>query len=274
MALGALSGCVMKGTYDQAMDEAAKEQRRLQGELGDLQDKFAELSKAKSEVASEASALGSKLEAKSAEQEAMVKQFATEKEAMLAARQALVDEKKELAAEVEELKRMRAAAEERSKEFKNLLAKLAKMIDAGNLEVKIRNGLMLVTLPSDVLFEPGKANLKDAAVQSIKDLAKTLKTFKGRRFQVIGHSDNQPISNEEFPSNWELSTQRAVEVVKVLVSAGVPASMLTSAGAASYDPVAKNNNRKNRAKNRRVELIFMPKIAELPGFDEALGKKK
>ena len=79
-----------------------------------------------------------------------------------------------------------------------------------------------------------------------------------------------PIRSARFPSNWELSSQRAVEVVKVMIEAGVKAEMLTAAGAAEFDPLVDNETPENRSTNRRVEIIFLPKIDELPGFDQVL----
>jgi chemotaxis protein MotB len=148
------------------------------------------------------------------------------------------------------------------------------MIDAGQLEVKTRNGNMVVAMSSDVLFPPGSVELKPAAVDAIRELAKTIATLKGRRFQVIGHSDSTPIKTEQFPSNWELSTARALQVVKVMIEAGVPPSMVIAAGAAEFDPVAPNKDARRKEKNRRIEVVLMPKIEELPGVEELLAAKK
>lgn len=184
----------------------------------------------------------------------------------------LARERERLSSEIEELKRMRAAAEARNAEFRSLLEKLRKMIDAGTLQVKLRNGRMLVQMSSDVLFPPASIQLKKEAKAAITELAETLKTFPDRKFQVVGHSDSDPIRNERFPSNWELSTQRAVEVVKLMIQAGVPPEMINAAGSAEFDPLVPNDSPENKTMNRRVEIVFMPKIDELPGFDQVLSK--
>ncbi len=146
------------------------------------------------------------------------------------------------------------------------------MIDAGTLQVKIRNGRMLVQMSSDVVFPPASTRIKPDAKTAIEELATTIATFAGRKFQVLGHSDATPIRSARFPSNWELSVQRATEVVKLMVEAGVPPEMLSAAGSAEFDPLVDNETPENRTTNRRVEIIFMPKIDELPGFDEVLNK--
>lgn len=183
----------------------------------------------------------------------------------------LAKERERLSSEIEELKRMRAAAEARNADYRSLLEKLRKMIDAGTLQVKIRNGRMLVQMSSDVVFPPGGTAIKKEASEAITALAENLKTFPDRKFQVVGHSDSNPIRTERFPSNWELSTQRAVEVVKLMIEAGVPPEMISAGGCAEFDPLAANDSPENKSINRRVEIVFMPKIDELPGFDKVLS---
>jgi chemotaxis protein MotB len=192
----------------------------------------------------------------------------------LAARQEeLTGKQQELMQQVAELKRMRAAAEQRNADFRRLVEKLRKMMDAGTLEVKPRNGLLVVRMASDVVFAPGSTHIKEEARTALSELAQTLASFEGRRFQVMGHSDNKPIRSARFPSNWELSAARAVEVVKLLIEAGVKPEMISAAGNAEFDPLVDNETAENRTINRRVEIVFLPKIDELPGFDEVLSGK-
>jgi len=190
---------------------------------------------------------------------------------LLGEKDKLGKERAELAQQVDELSRLRVQAEERSADYKRLLQKLHNMIDAGTLQVKIRNGRMLVQMSSDLLFPPGGVRLKPEAQMAIESLAETLKAFPDRHFQIVGHSDSTPIATQRFPSNWELSAERAIEVVKVLVDAGVPASNLSAAGNAEFDPLVDNDSNDHKQQNRRVELVFMPKIDELPGFKDALS---
>ena len=185
----------------------------------------------------------------------------------------LLKEKGSLAQEIEDLRRLRAAAEARNADFRSLLDKFRKMIDAGTLQLKVRNGRMVVQMQSDVLFASGSAQLKPDAKAAIVEIANTIKYLPERRFQVVGHSDATPISTARFPSNWELSSQRAIEVVKLMVEAGVPPEMISGAGSAEFDPIASNDSPENKSQNRRVEIVFMPKIDELPGFDTVLKSK-
>ncbi|RMD62058.1 chemotaxis protein MotB, partial [Candidatus Parcubacteria bacterium] len=196
------------------------------------------------------------------------------KGALTEERQQLASEQQKLSEEIQQLQKMREAAEKRSAEYRKLLSKLAKMIDAGSLQVKTRNGLMLVQMSSDVLFAPASTRIRPEAREALEELAATLATFTDRKFLVLGHSDSTPIHTARFPSNWELSTQRAVEVVKLMIEAGVPPEMLAAAGAAEVDPLVPNDTPENRTINRRVEIIFMPKIDEMPGFEQVLTEKQ
>src|SRR6185436_903371 len=89
-----------------------------------------------------------------------VEQLLGEKDQMAQEREKLATDRKELSKEVEELKRMRASAEARNAEYKKVVDKLKKMMDAGTLDVQIRNGRMLVRLSSDVVFPPGGTTIK------------------------------------------------------------------------------------------------------------------
>ena len=84
-----------------------------------------------------------------------------------------------------------------------------------------------------------------------------------RHFQIAGHTDDVPIHNERFPSNWELSSARAVRVVHYLVDKGAHQTMLSAAGYAEMDPVAPNTSPEARKGNRRTEITVMPNINEV-----------
>jgi chemotaxis protein MotB len=198
-----------------------------------------------------------------------VEQLLGEKGELSKERERLKVEQENLAKEVDELKRMRAAAEARNAEYRKVMDKLKQLIDAGTLSVRVRNGRMIVQMSSDVVFPPGATKINPEAKEAILELAETMKEFKDRKFQVVGHSDATPISTARFPSNWELSTQRAIEVVKLMVEGGVAPAMISAAGNAEFDPLVGNDTNENKMANRRVEVVFMPKLDELPGMGGA-----
>jgi chemotaxis protein MotB len=175
-----------------------------------------------------------------------------------------VDHSAELTAQLEELRKQKAAAEARAALFHDFLAKFKKMIDAGRVSIRVRRGRIVLTLHNDVLFDEGKTDLKPEGKAALAEIAQTLKTISMRSFQVAGHTDNLPIKKKgEFTSNWELSTERAVVVVKFLAQQGVSSNVLSAAGYGEFDPVATNANDAGRTKNRRIEISLVPNMEEL-----------
>ena len=171
-------------------------------------------------------------------------------------------------AEIDELKRARAALERRSKAFRELFAKLRSMIDSKALTVKVRKGRLIVQMSDKVLFEPGKADLKADGQKALAAIAQVLKTIPDRDFLIAGHTDNKPIKTVRFKSNWELSVARGLEVVKYLQGEGVDPTHLGAAGYSEFDHVGDNSTDEGRAQNRRIEIILMPNISELPEITE------
>jgi chemotaxis protein MotB len=169
---------------------------------------------------------------------------------------------------LEELRRQTAAAEARAATFRNLVARLKSMIDAGKLKVVIRDGRMLIALPNDVLFDSGKTDIKADGQAALADVAKVLATIPDRNFLVAGDTDNVPIHTARFPSNWELSTARSVEVTKFLIANGMRPQVLAAAGYGEFDPVAPNDSQEHQALNRRIEIVLQPNLADLPSLDE------
>jgi chemotaxis protein MotB len=118
-------------------------------------------------------------------------------------------------------------------------------------------------LPTDVLFDSGKAKVGARGKETLSQIAAALGPLKDRHYQVSGHTDNDPIRYSGFESNWELSTARALQVVKVLTESGMPPASLSAAGYGEFDPVAVNDTAEHKAKNRRIEIVLQPNIDEL-----------
>jgi chemotaxis protein MotB len=166
--------------------------------------------------------------------------------------------------EVGELRRQRAETEKRLAAFKDMTARFQQMIDAGKLEVSERNGSMLLRLPAEILFPSARAELSRPGEMALMEVAIILKQFSERRFMIVGHTDNQQVRGGPYKSNWELSTARAVHVTQFLVAAGLPAMNLIAAGQGEHDPVALNSTEKGRQENRRIDIVLIPDLAEMP----------
>ncbi|HEY6461029.1 MAG TPA: flagellar motor protein MotB [Polyangiaceae bacterium] len=182
------------------------------------------------------------------------------------------DRSGELTAQLEALRKQKAAADARAALFNEFVAKFRKMIDAGKVSIHVRRGRIVLSLHNDVLFDEGKTDLKPAGKQALAEIGQALRTVAGRSFQVAGHTDNLPIKSKEFPSNWELSTERAVVVVKFLAAQGVNSGVLSAAGYGEFDPVAPNSDAPGRSKNRRIEISLVPNIEELISLPELKGE--
>ncbi|OMH26599.1 OmpA family protein [Motiliproteus sp. MSK22-1] len=119
----------------------------------------------------------------------------------------------------------------------------------------------LLELQDNILFPLGSAELKQEGLYLLEDLLKILMD-KGGRVSVEGHSDNQPIFSSRYPSNWELSSSRATQVARYLISGGYDPAKLRVVGYADTQPVASNETSEGRAQNRRVSLVveFLEKI--------------
>ena len=115
-----------------------------------------------------------------------------------------------------------------------------------------------LTLNDNLLFQSGAARLT-AQGHALLDRVAGIIGPLGRYIRVEGHTDNIPISTHRYPSNWELSTARAISVVKYIQRHGIPPHHLSAAGYGASKPRVENDSEKNRSKNRRVEIILQQK---------------
>lgn len=113
-----------------------------------------------------------------------------------------------------------------------------------------------LTLNDSLLFQSGRATLTADGERLLQRVSRIIKPI-GRRIRVEGHSDNIPITTARYPSNWELSTARAVNVVKYFIHQGrIDPRLLSAVGYADVKPRVSNDSKAQRAKNRRVEIIL------------------
>jgi chemotaxis protein MotB len=237
------SGCVSKATYDAAIQSADKARATLEEQVAACQ-----------------SSRGAACQASIADLQQRLAQTKSE----------FAEETTKSKTDIERLRREEAAIEARAALFRDLARRLAKMVDAGDLRIALRDGRMVLQLPNDILFDTGKTDVKPAGRATLEKLASVLKTVQGHHFQVAGHTDNVPIETLQFPSNWELSAARALVVVHFLVGHGMDPSVLSAAGFGEFDPVAANDKPADRARNRRTEITVQPNIDELVSVPEAL----
>jgi chemotaxis protein MotB len=261
-----LSACVTSGTFkakEAELGAALSREKNLEAEVASLKGEVARLQQSLADSRQKndnALATITELKERLTKLGQNVDQLASEKGKLTAGLQ-------DAESRLEELRRQKAAAEARAATFRGLVEKLRSMIDSGQLKVSIRNGRMLIVLPNDVLFDSGRTDLRQAGQATLRQVAQVLAGIADRRFLVAGHTDNVPIHTARFPSNWELSTARAVEVAKLLVAGGMKPTLLGAAGYAEFDPVAPNETVEGRALNRRIEIILEPNLSDLPSLE-------
>lgn len=174
----------------------------------------------------------------------------------------------ELKKALEEMKARREEEQKRLAEFKDLTTRFKALTDSGTLTVRISQGRMVVSLGSDVLFSSGSAKLSEKGIEAVKEIAKKLNEIPEKKYQVEGHTDNVPIATALFPSNWELASTRAINVAKAMVDAGLANQRVSAASFGDTLPVAPNETPEGKALNRRIEIVIVPDLSTLPGYEE------
>jgi chemotaxis protein MotB len=246
-----LSGClVTQGTYDalKAEEDATKAQL-------DQRDK---------ELADTKTALNSKT--------AEANQLKTDLDNAVKAKaklesdlSAASSDRNQLQKTLDDLAKRHAEAEARVNEYKNLLDRFKSFIDSGKLKVKIVEGKMVLSLASDILFASGSATLSKDGKAAIAEVAELLASIPDKKFQVEGHTDNVPMGGR---SNWDLGASRALTVLKTMVEAGMPGNRISAASYGDSQPAKPNDSPEGKAANRRIEIVVVPDLSTLPGFEE------
>ncbi|HVH98898.1 MAG TPA: flagellar motor protein MotB [Enhygromyxa sp.] len=261
------SGCVTAKKYEALQADLAK----TQGELTKAQGEIKDLSVALGEAEAEAEGLRGQI-ADLEQKLAVAESRATDAENQLAE---VLKDKSNLTASIEdmqralaELQKKQALAEARAAEYRNVLAKFKSLIDNGKLKAKIVDGRMVLELQTDILFASGSADLSKEGAATIREVGALLGTIPDRKFQVEGHTDNVPIKTKSYPSNWELASARAINVVKEMVEAGMPGKRISAASYADTRPTSSNETDQGRAQNRRIEIVIQPDLSDLPGADQ------
>ncbi|MGR7813014.1 OmpA family protein [Lacinutrix undariae] len=187
-----------------------------------------------------------------------------------------------LAAENERLAKLKEELESRSQrvaELENVIATkdaaMTKLKDAisqaltnfegKGLTVEQRNGKVYVSMENKLLFQSGSWAVGTNGKQAVKQLASVLAENPEIAILIEGHTDNVPYTAKgQLTSNWDLSTKRATSIVTLLrENEGINPENLTAAGRGEYAPIASNDTREGKAKNRRIEVILTPKLDEI-----------
>lgn len=260
-----LTGCVGKSTYEEKVMEA----EQLSTELQSLKQNHAELQEKYSALVTSNAALQEDFDRAQSDIERL-EQVLSERsieagEAMTEMRKMISQLKEEnrelqLAVETEKIARQARVAQIQST-YDELVEKMEEEIERGEVTISELQGKLTVNMVDEILFPSGSANIKTAGRKILQRVAEIVKTVEGKDIQVEGHTDNVPISSRleaKFPTNWELSTARAATVVRALRDFGISGERLAAVGYGPFQPVASNDTKEGKAKNRRIQIVLVP----------------
>ncbi|HWO74593.1 MAG TPA: flagellar motor protein MotB [Bacillus sp. (in: firmicutes)] len=127
------------------------------------------------------------------------------------------------------------------------------------LETSLTDEGLMITIGDNILFESGKAEISPENIKVARDLSELLVLDETRNIIISGHTDNVPIRNAQFASNWELSVMRAVNFMKLLLQNDkLDPRWFSAKGYGEFQPISDNRTAEGRAKNRRVEILILP----------------
>ncbi len=229
VALLLVAGCVSQATYN----SKAKETETLAAQNDNLQAQVKGLT-------ADVAALKKEQEMTRMEKEAL---------------QAKVDELSQKAEKAEKL-------EKATQTYQDLAKKLEKEIQEGQVQISEMKNRLTMTMLDKIIFPSGSAEISKDGKKVLDKVISILKDIKDKRIQIEGHTDNVPIVSsikKRFPTNWELSTGRATEVVRYLQeNGGIDPHLLSATGYAEFMPVAPNDTEEGKHKNRRIEIVLLP----------------
>jgi len=275
-----LAGCVSTKTYEDTLHASEARQQSIDELSGELEaQKLAnsalssELEALRAARASEAAELDSRIAALEASQDELTRARQAQTGEIASLQASLANRNKEgeyLTREVERLKiKSGEISSQKEKElanvktaYENLVSELKTEIEKGDIRITQALDRLSVNLVEKILFDSGKAEIKPDGLKVISRVGDILKKVEDRQIRVEGHTDNVRIGQRirgRYPTNWELSTARATNVVRHLQdSVGVDPLRLSAGGYSEYRPVESNATAEGKAQNRRIEIVLLP----------------
>jgi chemotaxis protein MotB len=215
------------------------------------QDRFRKKEAEAAELKARTAELGAALDAKKAEADAAqqkARELQTQIDELSASKGKLESAKAALEQKSSEL-------EKQSSEYEKMAAALRGEIESGRVELTDLRGKMTVKMKDKILFSSGSATIGKDGKAALAAVAEVLRGIQGKVFRVEGHTDNVPLGRGAY-TNWELSTARALAVVRYLQDQGVDPTRLAAAGYGEFKPIAPNDTADGRSQNRRIEIVL------------------
>lgn len=166
----------------------------------------------------------------------------------------------------QELADAQKAREEKVKEvsstYEQLVDKMKGEIAKGQVTISELKGKLTVNMVDAILFDSGKAEVKPEGLVVLGKVIEILKSVNDKAIRIEGHTDTMPITSslsQRYPTNWDLSAARAINVARYLQKQAIDPALLSAAGFGEFKPVADNATVEGRAKNRRIEIVLVAK---------------
>lgn len=269
-----LSGClVTESKYLKKVAEADAQSK----ELASLKDQYEALTK-------ENSSLKEKIKELTADRDQLKEAFATASKEKNELQRVLESKSDELTQNIVELRKKNSDLAAENKTLKENIAQLQKKkeeevqsikkaqdellqemkaeIAKGQITITELKGKLTLDVVEKILFDSGEAEVKMEGLEVLQRVVDILKNVKDRMIRVEGHTDNVPIKGhlaKKYPTNWELSAARAINVTRFLQKQGIDPHILSATAYGEYKPIADNSTPEGRAKNRRIAIVLQAK---------------
>ncbi|HLD30048.1 MAG TPA: OmpA family protein [bacterium] len=280
LVLPGIYGCVTAGKYRIKADEAQTLSAQLEASrsmlasnqqvIGKMEKDIEEISRNLEQVRQDSSSLISVLEAKKTEKDQLIADLMKAKQDLESKKQQKEREVSQWQADYEVLKEERDRVEKEKeaelarmqKKQEELVEGMKQEIEQGEIQVTQLKDRLSVNIVDKIIFPTGEADVKQEGKKILSRLAGSLKNVPGKQIRIEGHTDNVPIGaslKEKFPTNWELSSARAINVARYLIEpGGLDPQTVSVAGYADTKPIAANSTEEGRARNRRIEIVLIP----------------
>ncbi|HHL39732.1 MAG TPA: flagellar motor protein MotD [Deltaproteobacteria bacterium] len=144
-----------------------------------------------------------------------------------------------------------------TRDFKQLKNALSKLDRTSKVQIRLDDRGVIVSISATVLFRPGSAELAPESYAMLDEIARALKDMTGH-IRIEGHTDNIPINTPAYPSNWELSSARAITILRYFIDRhGFDPRKLSASGYGEFRPLVSNDTPSGRARNRRIDIILL-----------------
>jgi chemotaxis protein MotB len=148
------------------------------------------------------------------------------------------------------------------KTYDSMVGAMQEEVEKGEVTITQLKDKLTLSMVEAILFDSGSSKVKKDGEKVLDRVAEILKKVTDKQIRIEGYTDNVPIRgalSEKFPTNWELSTARATNVVRYLQRDGIDPQLLGTCGYSEYRPIASNRTEEGKAKNRRIEIVLTPK---------------